>query len=339
MGRKLTPDEERKKAHIEKTHRERVKAPAFRQKDPSWKPPENAEKPDEEKEPHAEAQEIIRGNLARGSHMYVMGDGKEANVEKNRSFYAWNGWNYIGSTGARMQVYESSPFLEYKFFSRDYRANFYQSFPLAALGQEDEVITTNQRRVADLWAEIASTSNAGAVERHEYRRRYYSATSGIFFRQRNGEAKARRLLKEGKSKRPYQRSSLVGCSLPYRWEAHHLLPAHFFYKFLEMEHVELVLQSTYDINDGRNVMFLPTSASKIYWKPHKLPYHLGSHPDYDQQMERHFNDVKKKLEEIKGKELPHPDSPDSVEAKLHKVEARGWKLIRLIGSRGPTKLS
>jgi len=85
-------------------------------------------------------------------------------------------------------------------------------------------------------------------------------------------------------------------------------------------------------------MFLPTSASKIYWKPHKLPYHLGSHPSYDQQMETRFANIRKKLEEIKGKELPHPDSPDSVEAKLQEIEEQGWKRIKQMGSQGPTKL-
>lgn len=338
MGEKLTPQQQKAKQLIKETHEARVKDAAARWKDPSWKPPQDADKPAEDKAPHAAAQEIIKGNLAPGSHLYAISADQQANVEKNRSFYAWNAWNYIGSTSGRMKVYDSSPFPEYRFFSKKYRPNFFQAFPLSALGDEEEVISSNQQRVADLRAQAASTNSASEAEKIVYRKRYYNATSGIFFRQRGAEKKVKRLIKEGKRTKPYQRSRLVGCSLPYAWEAHHLLPSHFFYQHLAMKHIRLLLRSVYDINDGRNIMFLPTSGSRLDWKPHKLPYHLGSHPKYDKFLKKRFKDVKQLLANIKAKELPHPGSPGKIEAKLHDLEQDGWDEIVRMGSSGPSKL-
>ena len=112
-----------------------------------------------------------------------------------------------------------------------------------------------------------------------------------------------------------------------------------FYTYFTQEEIELILSSSYDINEGRNIIFLPGSSSEIYWKPHKLPSHVGCHPQYDQQVEEWLQSVKETLKEIKGKELPHPDAVGSIETSLHHAEQQAFSFIKNIGQHGPLKLS
>ncbi|MFY0570808.1 AHH domain-containing protein [Archangium lansingense] len=335
MPNELTPQQKAGKELISNAYKQREKALAFRHRDPKWplQPDENKDAPKEEKEPHLAAQEVIKGNLSRGSHLYVFPDGKEAKVEKNQSFYAWNAWNYIGSAqGAGRNVYKNAPFDEYRFFSADFRANFFQGYPLAALGEKQKLLSDLQQKNKDLRKQIQSQKNKDEVEKLEYRKRYYNAVGGIHYKQDRAAAKAK------KRRKDYTPSRLVGCSLPYRWEAHHILPQNLFYTFLDQDHIELILASTYDINDGRNIIFLPTSPSRIYWKPHQLPNHVGPHPSYDKRVERSFTTLKSRLQAIKGKQLPHPDAPDSIEAKLHEMEQEAFDFLIAKGKRGPSHL-
>ncbi|RKG79057.1 AHH domain-containing protein [Corallococcus terminator] len=341
MGNELSAEEQARKELIESTYQARKKSLAFRTVDPSWprQDKKQQDKPKEKKEPHVAAQQLLKGNLARGSHMYVFPDGKEAKVESNASFYAWNAWNYIGSSSGRARnVYSSSPYEEYRFFDSNYRPNFYQAYPLAALGNKRRFLRGKEQRNARLTRRIAmfgrvdelqDAQDGVDVDRLEYSKRYNNAASGNFYRQDNEKAK----------NPAYVPSRLVGCSLPYEWEAHHMLPQNVFYTYFTQEEIELILSSTYDINDGRNIVFLPGSSSEIYWKPHKLPHHVGCHPQYDQQVEDWLQSVKETLKEIKGRELPHPDAAGSIETSLHQAEQQAFVFIKNVGQRGPLKLS
>lgn len=340
MGNALTPEEKARKELIESTYQARKNALVFRHVDPSWprQDKKQQEKPKEKKEPHVAAQQVLKGNLACGSHMYVFPDGTEAKVETNASFYAWNAWNYIGSSAGRARnVYSDSPYEEYRFFDSKYRPNFYQAYPLAALGDRGKFLSSGKWRNERIGRRIGmfggpdepQDSRARAeVERLEYSRRYNQAGAGIFHRQ-----------DEKKKKDPgYVPSKLVGCEFPYQWQAHHLLPQNVFYSYFKEEELELILSSTYDINDGRNIIFLPVNPSEIYWKPHKLPNHCGSHPRYDQQVEEWLEPVRSNLRAIKGKELPHPDAANSVETTLHQVEQRAFNYLVSLGRKGPMEL-
>ncbi|KFA94147.1 AHH domain-containing protein, partial [Archangium violaceum] len=216
----------------------------LRLKNPATHTPSKNEAKADQNPDHIDGQSRVRGNLAPGRHSYVFHEGKlkQAYVQ---SYYAWNAWNYIGSkSDAVRNIYDQTQYAQYRFFAPDYRSNFFQLFPTPSLGSYDSANAEYQ------------------AEKEPVLRRYYRRKTAVLFL----------------SSRKGKRVDFIGTSLPYSWEAHHLLPANVFYKELTIEQIKIILRTNYDINDGRNIIFLPENP--IDTPIHKLPYHSSGHNKY-----------------------------------------------------------
>lgn len=97
------------------------------------------------------------------------------------------------------------------------------------------------------------------------------------------------------------KKGVVGQAIPYRWEAHHVLPMSFFFRYFTPQEIELILATEYDINDGRNIIFLPKNSHSS--PVHNLPYHPSDHPRYTKKVEDLFRELREKLEESKKENL------------------------------------
>nr|WP_225937987.1 AHH domain-containing protein [Myxococcus sp. RHSTA-1-4] len=125
--------------------------------------------------------------------------------------------------------------------------------------------------------------------------------------------------------------------MPYPWQAHHLLPTNFFYKNLTMKEIKIILRSDYDINDGRNLIFLPERP--VDTLAHKLPFHASQHPSYDKKVVRQMGNLKRVLDEVAKKEIEHKDAAAKVEEQIHKLETKMFKYTRDLGGKPRQKLN
>lgn len=275
----------------------------MRLKNPARHTPGQATSNAEQNPDHLSGQSRVRGNLAPGSHIYVFAEGKlkQAYVQ---SYYAWNAWNYLGSgADAARDIYKSAPHPEYHFFHTNHRPNFYQLYPIAALG-----------RYADAEARYKQEQDP------DLRRYYRRKKEALYPVERLNKTK-----------------DYLGSNLPYPWQAHHLLPTNVFYKNLTLKQIQIILRSDYDINDGRNLVFLPEHP--VDTLAHKLPFHASQHTSYDRKVVSHMGEFKSILEQVAKKEIEHKDAAAKVEEQLHKLETKMFKYTRSLGSKPRQKLN
>jgi hypothetical protein len=256
----------------------------------------------EDQSPHLSSLAKVRGNLAPGSHLYTFSEDKLKQTHV-QSYYSWNAWNYIGSKAdASRDIYSSARLPEYRFFDSNHRPNFYQLYPTQALGSHADAHAQHQQ----------------ATDRDL--RRYYRRKKSIAWVSENLQL----------------RTQFIGTTLPYPWQAHHLLPANVFHKNLTMEQIKIILRSDYDINDGRNIIFLPEQP--IDTPAHSLPYHASGHPAYDKKVTSLMSDLKKILTEVEKKNMDHKLAAAKVEEELHKLETTMFKYTRSLGKKPRQKL-
>jgi hypothetical protein len=291
----------KKKASFEQRFIQRVYQARLR--NPTVHTPGTAASNAEQNPDHLSGQTRVKGNLASGSHIYVFAEGKlkQAYVQ---SYYSWNAWNYLGSgaDGSR-DIYKSAPHPEYHFFHTDHRANFFQLYPIAALGQYTDVEAR--------WRQEKDPT---------LRRHYRYKKEALYPVAILGKTKA-----------------CVGSNLPYPWQAHHLLPTNVFYKNLTTKEIQIILRSDYDINDGRNLIFLPEKP--IDTLVHKLPVHASQHVSYDRKVVSNMGDLKNVLAQVAKKEIEHKDAAAKVEEQLHKLETKMFKYTRGIGATPRPRLN
>ncbi|RKG91135.1 AHH domain-containing protein [Corallococcus terminator] len=131
---------------------------------------------------------------------------------------------------------------------------------------------------------------------------------------------------------PSVTASVVGCSFPYKWQAHHILPMNCFYTYLQDWHVRVILSSNYDINAGSNIIFLPEKPDGMLH--HKLPFHRSSHADYDIRLKGDFQKFQDLLNEKKEDDEPHEAIAENAEATLREMETEAFQyLSRSFGMR------
>ncbi|MCF6337695.1 MAG: AHH domain-containing protein [Gammaproteobacteria bacterium] len=92
--------------------------------------------------------------------------------------------------------------------------------------------------------------------------------------------------KDPKTKR---RGNFTHYMVPYYHQAHHLLPQDF-WKKMTPEQKKILKQIKYSINNGENIIFLPScDRGKTI---HKLPLHKGFHPRYNRIVIKDAKEIK-----------------------------------------------
>lgn len=120
---------------------------------------------------------------------------------------------------------------------------------------------------------------------------------------------------------------------PYGWVAHHLIPIEAFDTSqkkevsFDAEELELIKASGYDVNNGHNIVPLPTDDVP----PHCLLVHQGSHPGYLKYANTQLRELKDKVTEARESGKPHGSFfPDFIK-KLTKVEDNLWDELKDVG--------
>jgi len=154
----------------------------------------------------------------------------------------------------------------------------------------------------------------------------------------------------------------AGCSKPYRWQGHHMIPGSAFYtKVLTVSNgatskslvftdsqYKLLLLSDYNVNHGHNLIPLPANKMDRYQPIHSLIQHPSDHVNYTQMVQKKMKDVSDKLDEIKKNKKPHPNLKIKIAEQLRGLEDDLWdfivKLSRQIigaklGAKGVNSLS
>lgn len=74
--------------------------------------------------------------------------------------------------------------------------------------------------------------------------------------------------------------------IPYKNRAHHVVPVEVFYaEKWTAQHLKIVLQSKYNINNPENILYLPECHGKTYLCDyHNLPDHSKGHGKYNQRV-------------------------------------------------------
>lgn len=296
--------------------------------------PKKDEKSAQDKEPHLSMQELIRGNLARGVHEYrfvkEMKDGKatKKSASWGTEYYAWNGWNHLGTVarGDLRDVYRGAIVGWYHFYEREQKPNFYQLFPTESLGGFHPKGHTNSGAPFGPGAKHAYRSIRSLVDRLKSKPESQRTPSD--------EARlayatiCKRLIGISQNANSLAEKPTIGCELPYRWQAHHLLPMNCFYTYLEFWQLQVIMRSDYDINAGSNIIFLPSlEPDRVH---HRLPHHRGSHPKYDLRLERGFQRLKTALDDLK-QEGKHDALTSRAEQELHDMEDQSFEYLANLG--------
>ncbi len=259
---------------------------------------------DDRNSPHTSSQLQICGNLAKGKLEY------DENKTVEVIYYAWNGWNFIGDKGeSNRDVYSGKKpdlgttytlFEGYDFWNKDYPGNF------------NKVYGVKKLKRTKIFEKLEFIKNT--TETSEEKEALEDILDSLSF-----------LLK--------RKSGTIGQSLPYRWQAHHILPMSAFTGYFEEDDIEIICRSDYDINMGSNIIFLPELSKAM--KYHQLPGHWSDHPEYTSKVKTEFGRMQEKLDEIKEKDKDHEKSAPKFELKLKILES---KMFNLLVKAGPKAL-
>jgi hypothetical protein len=129
---------------------------------------------------------------------------------------------------------------------------------------------------------------------------------------------------------------------PYGNQAHHILVCEVFYdKKWTADHLDVVLECDYDINNPKNIIYLPTDYAKeasdaCYY--HNLPNHGWNHPAYNKTVSREcdyiFDLVEQAVDAAKKNNCEDtPDILDAIKSELKRIEKVYFAKIRSAGPR------
>lgn len=122
-----------------------------------------------------------------------------------------------------------------------------------------------------------------------------------------------------------------GQNRPYTYQAHHILPGESFYCELSSgpifpePQIDLILKSEYNINNGHNIIMLPTENEFVC--VHMLMQHKGNHPKYSGMVMKGLKKISKKLQKIIDQAKPHEDVTAKIEKELENLETAYWNWI------------
>ncbi|MFY0526488.1 AHH domain-containing protein [Archangium gephyra] len=128
--------------------------------------------------------------------------------------------------------------------------------------------------------------------------------------------------------------SEAGQRRPYPWQAHHLLPESVFTeentKFTD-EQMMVLERSFYNINNGHNIMMLP--SDERYVPVHKLIAHYSSHSNYTLRVKERMDKLSTELEAVfkkAKKEKEHLAPFKAILKSLHQLEDELWDYVLAI---------
>ncbi|MFE8604939.1 AHH domain-containing protein [Archangium violaceum] len=119
---------------------------------------------------------------------------------------------------------------------------------------------------------------------------------------------------------------------PYKWVAHHLIPIEVFDStkkpFFNEDQQTLLRDSGYDVNNGHNIVPLPT------WDvpPHCLLAHSGGHLEYIKHAKIQLEAVRDKIDEARESGEPHSAFYPQLIKMLTKIEDDLWAKLKEIGT-------
>ncbi len=267
---------------------------------------ENAEK----REPHVDSQQIVYGNIAKGSFTYCY---SKKEVEIDALYYAFNGWHYLGSNEDPDRDIYNDSFSELQlskdlkdsdiaavgnFYNGDNKANFNQSYPCKALDGKEAV-----QCLVDISGLIINNMSDAKLINALKRQ-----LNIIIERNKMSSAEAK-----------------VAQYLPYKWQAHHILPMNCFTEICSEELIKIIRRSNYDINCGSNIIFLPENEDDTYY--HTLPKHASDHIDYNEKVIGQLEELNDKIDEIKEDKKPHESIAFAIEKELYELEKVNFRYI------------
>ncbi len=141
--------------------------------------------------------------------------------------------------------------------------------------------------------------------------------------------------------------SMSGSSKPYAWEAHHLIPGEAFSEmkattgtpepiFTEQQY-QLLLMSDYNVNNGNNMMALPSNNMEFFQPVHNLIQHPSNHNAYTKRVISEMKNVAAGLEDLTDDlEKPHPDVDVDIANEMRIIENKLWKLLVKLGKAAVT---
>lgn len=129
------------------------------------------------------------------------------------------------------------------------------------------------------------------------------------------------------------RTNFLDFGPPYPSEAHHLVPESVFNEgnFLTPEQLVVMRKADYDVNNGKNIMFLPQRKKDA--PIHNLPIHRGSHKKYTDAVKKDADAISDGLQKAVKKDQPHEtwNPPADIVEKLYKLQDDYWNLLKNAG--------
>lgn len=121
---------------------------------------------------------------------------------------------------------------------------------------------------------------------------------------------------------------------PYINQAHHLIPTSYLNRFPHHWQREVLKRVDYDINNGRNIMFLPAQAQDSWF--HLLPRHQSKHPRYTKVVASDAAAMSRQLEKYKNSEpcKEKDELGDSILKSLHDKQNDYWDLLKGAFAKG-----
>ena len=128
-------------------------------------------------------------------------------------------------------------------------------------------------------------------------------------------------------------------AIPYQNQAHHILVCEVFYdKKWTDEHLNVLLQVDYDINNEENIIYLPQGdkGREYYCQYHQLPNHAKGHKSYSQRLLEACTPIYNLIDKIVQKDKDCEDTED-IREKLYKalkqIESGNFKLLVALGAK------
>lgn len=133
-----------------------------------------------------------------------------------------------------------------------------------------------------------------------------------------------------------------GQKFPYDWEAHHMIPGDAFTQvragvrgaepIFNARQLRLMLMSDYDVNDGHNLIALPTNRMDFYQPVHDLIQHPSNHENYTVRVVKEMKKISKSLNKLTSDlEKPHPEVTVKIAQEMKNLENDLWKLLVKLG--------
>lgn len=140
---------------------------------------------------------------------------------------------------------------------------------------------------------------------------------------------------------------------PYPNAAHHLVPCEVFTpgEVFTDEELEIIKRTVYDVNNGRNIIFLPSfsNAAEVhlltkqerkeqmlrYCNVHRLPCHFDCHKDYTAQVKKDCEKLLNLVRSQLGRVCASWKPPQSIPDELFRLQDDYWDYVVRFGESRP----